>query len=566
MTKTLAAWLTLAIIIIVVALVAGASAFTGDEPRYFYYALAFARHGTFSMSVEEWNALHTGLGYPGTVGNLPAHAVLMPTLFSAFARAGRLAGGRWAVCGAGIAGFVFLYELIRLRLNATVAFAAVAFAAISAPVVAYFTLFVPEVVSLAVISGVWWATQRQRSLAVLICADIAAVLLPFIHLRNLPIAGVLLVLLATQPLPNRSSKQWVIVLSIALLGLAAYYELAVHVYAGNLLGPVNVARPAGVKTVIPILAFQLLAVRHGLFTYAPIWLVAIAGLLVGLIRKQRLAWQAAVLLAAAAVALTGPSAGECPPARFWVAAVPFLTVGLAVWFSTIRNWVQYLVTALVGVLSLANTTMFLWHRDAFIENRMASRTYLWMTTIFSHFNFSYRLPLYFVEQPDERVVLVLLFWVTLLIAALAALTFARRLLLRRVLGAFVFTLSLFALALTLVQHLSARQFEVTEVPSTSVGEVAYVLNFKAPTRVAYILAADPWQEMLSPSYESEHTSLQLSTDGTTFNAISTIVTAPLVVPRTPEKILAARIQMPKAMARLLLPLNAWQVYESTSPF
>jgi len=126
---------------------------------------------------------------------------------------------------------------------------------------------------------------------------------------------------------------------------------------------------------LTVISTQLFDVHHGLVAYAPVWLSGFAGLVIGTIRRARLATQGLVLVGVGLVTAIGVFPGECWPARFWVQFVPMLSVGLCEIWSLCKRPVVKGVTTLLLAWSLVNTVFFILHPNAFLENRQTGTTY-----------------------------------------------------------------------------------------------------------------------------------------------------------------------------------------------
>src|SRR5260221_11665246 len=121
-----------------------------------------------------------------------------------------------------------------------------------------------------------------------------------------------------------------------------------------------------------VIAMQLFNVRHGLFAFAPIWLLGYAGLCVGAAQGRTVAWQGLGLALIAVFTSIGVNPGECWPARFWVLSMPMLAVGLCLWWQAGTGPLLRGITVALAVVTLANTAMFLRAPNAFLENRQTS--------------------------------------------------------------------------------------------------------------------------------------------------------------------------------------------------
>jgi hypothetical protein len=208
-------------------------------------------------------------------------------------------------------------------------------------------------------------------------AAIAALLagaLPWLHLKMLP-AAVALALVAAVRLRGRARAMFFA--AAVLLGIAflAYY-CAIFGVASPLAIYGGVPRDADGSPWRAIVGLALDR-SFGLLPYAPVFLVALAGL--GRLARLR-AWES-LLVAAAVVAPVLPWrmwwGGQCPPARFLVPLVPVLALALAARVALSRTGLARWRWAL-AFLGLATTIgMTLRPAALLLLNRGDRPTRLW---------------------------------------------------------------------------------------------------------------------------------------------------------------------------------------------
>jgi len=137
-----------------------------------------------------------------------------------------------------------------------------------------------------------------------------------------------------------------------------------------------------------------------LFAYAPVWLLGVAGLLVGTVRGSALVRQALVLAAIAAATSVGRDAGESWPARYWIPLIPMFAVGFCAWWDNARRPLPRLVATLLVAFSLVNTVLFFYAPNDFLENRASTKTYQTLFDTFGHLDFGLVLPVVADDQPN----------------------------------------------------------------------------------------------------------------------------------------------------------------------
>jgi len=382
---------------------------TGDEPRYLIYAVSFIRHGVFIMQPSEWSRLsqhvvgHPSAALPtGAGGAFLMNGVYIPMLLSPVAGLLKLWGLRMATLLVGIAGLFCLYQLLRRVAGPLPALASLAAAAFSMPLLPYLHLFYMETFVFALVCWAWLRLQtHRRSLPGDLLTTLVIVSIPFAHLRGAAVAALLFAGLLSIVIRQRLWARAATICLIALISGLAFVLLNLSIY-GAVTGPVNTARPPLPTQWLPVLSMQLFNVRHGLFAYAPLWVLGYAGLWASLgLRgnpKFSIGRQALILATAAALTGVGVNPGECWPARFWVLSVPMLSVGLCVWMERARGIAAATCFVLLLLATLTNTVFFFKVPNAFLENRQTSTTYDALFDRFGLLDANVLLP---VENDDE---------------------------------------------------------------------------------------------------------------------------------------------------------------------
>lgn len=382
---------------------------TGDEPRYLIYAVSFIRHGVFVMQPSEWSLLSLhAVGHPsaalptGAKGAFLLNGVYIPTLLSPIAGLLKLWGLRMATLLVGIGGLFCLYQLLRRVAGPLPALTSLAIAAFSIPLLPYLHLFYMETFVFALVCCAWLRLQTYaRSLSGDLLTTLVIVSIPFAHLRGAVVAALLFAGLLWIVIRRKLWARATMICLLAMISGLAFVLLNLSIY-GAVTGPVNTARPPLPTQWFPVLSMQLFNVHHGLFAYAPVWVLGYAGLwaTLGLRGKPGfpIASQALILATAAALTGVGVNPGECWPARFWVLSVPMLSVGLCVWINRARGITATTCFALLLLATLTNTVFFFKSPNAFLENRQTSMTYDALFSRFGHLDANVLLP---VENDDD---------------------------------------------------------------------------------------------------------------------------------------------------------------------
>lgn len=380
--KSLIGFCSIAIVIAILLLAGSWQDLTGDETRYFMYATSLWRYGRFHMTMDEWAPLYLQVNHRpaaelplGDNPLVPMNGVYLASLLAPVAGLFRLEGVRAVTLLAGLIGLFHLFLLCRRIAPRGAALFAVGMAALTMPLLPYLHLFFMETYLFAAICVAWWRLQsRKRGLAGDLVTAMAILVIPFVHMRGSVTAALLFGLLLWE-LHQRGLRARAVgfgVLGAAMLALLVGLNLAIY---GAVTGPVNTARPPLPQNWFPVLAMQLFNVRHGLFAYAPIWLLGYAGLWVGAIRGPTLMRQAFALAAVAAVTGVGVNPGECWPARFWVQSIPMLALGFCFWWQLANRPVLRALACVLFGFTLVNTVLFVTGANDFLENRQTASTY-----------------------------------------------------------------------------------------------------------------------------------------------------------------------------------------------
>ncbi len=355
---------------------------TGDEPRYLLYATSFVRHGQLVMPLQEWAGVvrhatgSTPNGLPVGGGNqVVMNSVYLPVALSPVAGLLSLRGLRLVTLLVGTAGLFFLFRLCCRVASPRLGLLAAALAAFSVPLLPYLHLFYMETFLFALVCWGWDRLQQpERTLRGDLLTATILILIPFVHMRGAVVAACLFAALLWR---LRTRGSWRRAAGLGLFAASAgmlFVALNLHIY-GAITGPVNTARPPAPWAAFGVLAMQLFNVHHGLLAYAPLWMLGYAGMWASLRGGPPVARQALVLAAVAAVSGVGVNPGECWPARFWVLSVPMLAVGLCFWMSRARGVAARACMAGLLALTLANSILFLWRPNLFLDNRQSSVTW-----------------------------------------------------------------------------------------------------------------------------------------------------------------------------------------------
>jgi hypothetical protein len=473
---TLADRLWLVAIFLVLAgvhLIAGRLPCTGDEVRYAFQGVGLYSNGSFYPEPTVWRhfAAASGCGNGEVLASnqpgRPLQTISPSLVFGAALRLGGLEAARWLNFIVGCVGLALLYFTLKLRFpNRTgaswAAIATVVAMAISIPFVAYLQLIYPEILLFTVVTAALYALIVRNRYATLA----AVVVLPFVHVRALPLAlaffAVMLVQMARDRLPI---AVWLRTCTLYAAGLGIFAATQFWLY-GSFTGSAFPTYTPSVTIALERIGMQFYGVRHGAIAYAPLLLVGLAGLVLGTMRRERLCACSFALFATYFATFMWSSAQESWTARFWVAGLPFLAVGLCYWLYLATSWWEWLPAVPLAALNLGNTITYALNPLWFLESRQASIPYAALF-LWAHVDFGLFLP---VDAdpggiaPYTQPIGALLIYTVVLIALLVAFRRSSAVTTKAALCALTSSVVLLPFALGLARSLPANTYAVVIHP------------------------------------------------------------------------------------------------------
>lgn len=369
----------------VVQVVTAPLVWTGDEPGYSFQGLGLFSNFTFRPSDARWHEFlaRSHLTAPPRAGQQlgePFHS-LAPSLVGgpALATLG-LEPARWLNFLLGLIGIGWLFSILKSafarnddakRAAGLPVYLAIAATAFSLPLLAYFKLLYPEVPLFVSICGAFASLRARASYRTIAWS----VFLPFVYVRALPLsAGFVALALLEQ---YRRGARFGALFSLATLFLAGLALFAVYQVTifGSLNGGVFATYTPSLRLLPERLGMQLFDVRHGLVAYSPIFFIGFAGLILGALRRVPACVDAAVLLACYVLTFIWSTASESWTARFWVAGLPFLAVGLCYWLRSVRGLATSAPAGIFAAVTLTNSILYTISPTWFLGNRRGSLTY-----------------------------------------------------------------------------------------------------------------------------------------------------------------------------------------------
>ena len=308
---------------------------SGDEPHYLVMAQSLWREGDLDLEDnygrEDWREFTPGpvrphYAAPRKDGRpFPAHSVGLPLLLAVPYELARRPGTVVVLALASALAVAFAVALARhLGGRPDVALLAGA----GPPLLFYGFHAYTEGWSAACLALAGWALVAGTGIPAALVAALAAVALPWLHLK-MALAAATIGAFALIRFRGRQRLLFVAVATIGALAFAAHYT--------RIFGSPN---PFAIYGGVPgdmagsparALAGLVLDRTFGLLPWAPVFLVALAGL----VTLARTGAPGRILLALAIAALLPALpwrmwwGGQCPPARFLVPLVPVLAVAAA---------------------------------------------------------------------------------------------------------------------------------------------------------------------------------------------------------------------------------------------
>ncbi len=412
-------WLWLVSIFLVLAgvhLMVGRLPCTGDEARYAYQGVGLYTNHHFNPEPDAWTRFASANGCP-SIGRASSSQTDRPlqTFSTSLAFGSMLLFGleaaRWLNFLVGCAALALLYLLLKQLYpnrnggQSVAGIATICSVALSIPFVEYLKLIYPEMLLFAVATAALYGLLLRRRYV----ATAAAIVLPFLHIRALPLS------IAFVALQNRL-RDW----GLYAVGIAIFAATQLWLF-GSLTGSAFPSYTPSFSIFVQRMGMQLYDVRHGAIAYAPLLLVGFAGLVLGAIRRDRACITAFILFATYFATFMWSSASESWTGRFWVAGLPFLAIGMCSWLSRAQWW-EWLPAAPLATLNLLHAVFFTIYPLWFLESRQSSIQYAALF-LMTHVHIGLFLPV--DTEPGgiaayARPIVGLLFYTALVVALLAA--------------------------------------------------------------------------------------------------------------------------------------------------
>lgn len=407
-------------LVIVIALVLvglmthGTYAGTGDGPHYLAIAHSLAFDGDLDLSnnygsnepLIAGGTLQPGLHIrPGVGGVLrPVHDIGLPLVFLPLVRVAAPAVA-WlepqlpvslmrrlrltpsvmyrhvlslAMIGLTCVLALLLYRAsVHLGSNSRQAFWSAMLVVLSPPLLIFSILFFTELLTALLVFVAFCAIAwcgRERSNLEWVAIGLITGFLLLVHIRNIALAGALGLLAVVTLWRDRRYQTlgiYVVAFALPVVGRTALIH---HMWGTWVTTPIAQPQRFGGTAAFTVGAYRLAAMffdqEYGLLPYAPIFLVALAGL-IWLRHTHRtlvlqICWVAGAYVATLALPMTnaiGWTGGWSPPARFLMPIVPLIALGMA---TGLRRVSRFVIVPLV-VLQIGIDGYF-WQHPKYLWN------------------------------------------------------------------------------------------------------------------------------------------------------------------------------------------------------
>lgn len=311
----------------------------GDEPHYLAMAHSLWTDGDLDLTDEfarqEYAAFFPGRLAPHPSPSTPAgrlyslHSPGLPLVILPGYALGGLRGAQLVLCAVAALSGVLVHRLVRTTMGDSTAAVAWALFTFTPPLPIYALSVYPELPA-ALATAIFLLTARGTpGWGGALAAAAAAGALPWLHSKFLPLGAVGLALTLLRPGRWRVRAVAVAVFAALVGGLLLYFRATYGVASlSAAFGPPDIdlrRLPWGAGAL-------LLDRQFGLFTFSPVWLLALPGL-AGMFRRRTGDALRVLLLAGVPIVVGGTFTtwwgGASPPARFLLPALPALALAAA---------------------------------------------------------------------------------------------------------------------------------------------------------------------------------------------------------------------------------------------
>ncbi len=555
--------------------------FTGDEPRFAYYAVSYSRGKDFNMLLEDWYIYEAKNGIrqvlPQIQNSTPGHSVIVPVIVSVLVDKISYSGIRWSSVFISICGILFLYKaLILLKFKKSVVLITLLLISTTLPLLPYMKLLYSEIwlftlVSLTLLLLANLKNNRNlnslsliNKFIILLVTPLTFSLLPFFHLRLILLCFVLFIIYAFylfKQIKTINKFSLLIPLFCVGISLVVFVNLQISLY-GSVLGSASSPNVFSLNGLVNRTILTLFDVRHGLLTFSPIFIFSFLGLLKGIIKKQIFEILTFIMLLSILIISMWGAASDSFSARFWVASVPILAIGMCNWLSNRKSFLEYIVFVITFVITYVNAFAFVVNPNIFLNNRIYSYTYDRMFDYFPFINVNAILPWdswdvvkpYLYESNLNGLYIFIYLFIVIISCYLSNSTKK----LYRVISYIIFLILIsYVLIYTGVKKIPEQTYSVNY---SKLNEEYFIINFldkNVPGMIRFGKPKDYWP---MPPYPSE-VEIAVSYNGIDYENSEFRRMSPIITFNNPKPVMSMKISGKKELIRYLYDNNKFEIYK-----
>ncbi|MBF0101693.1 MAG: hypothetical protein HQK77_12375 [Desulfobacterales bacterium] len=514
--------------------------FTGDEPRYLHMAYSFIKTFSFDIPYNKWVAFCNDYNLyvipPEEI--VRVHAPFSSILISPFVGIFGPEGGRWSVFIVAIIGFIFLKKLLDDLVSPLSSLLITFFIFTTLPAFSYTNLLYTDIWLMIFFSiAIFLTTRKNISLKNIFWGLTLSLILPFFHIRMALVSFILVMYQISRIFIEYKDRYYRTLICSTLYCLLFFIGFICFEFSwtGSLFGSANAPFKPGFFMFFERLSIQLFTIRHGLFIYNPVLLLALVGLIIGIAKKNNLAQLSSIILLFYTVSFVWGAASESYPARFWVAILPVFGVGISIWIRYLKFFTEKSITAVFVIVAYTNSVLYFFSPNLFLSNRQVSYTYEALYTIFPFLNFSTFIPWdkYFfiilgIDSFFHESRYLLLCWSLITIAILISLLTIVLSIYNplKVIAKFVIYI-IFISVLVISYMVKVPSSEIVAKGTVQEGNTIIDINFTKPIRASVVKLIN--QDVIwSPPYYPKEYLISTSQDGIIFHEIGKVRAAPFI--------------------------------------
>lgn len=557
-------------------------AFTGDETRFTYYTVSFAKVGNFNLKFPEWfnyEIKNNLVPYEPQLQNArPGHSIVVPILLSTIVNYIDFVTLRWSSFVIGIVGILLIGLLLRLlKYSKKVILFVLLIISTTIPVLPYFQIIYSDIWLFTFVSLCLYLlfylvktigvsiTKTQTKIVLFIITPIVFSFLPFLHLRLIGLTFVLLLIYIYNLWKLRlyiTKLNYLSVFIVIIFMTLTFVYTQINIY-GSVFSSASAAFTPSLNNVYDRLIVSLLDYRHGLFTFTPLLYFAFLGLISASLKRSKTEIITLLLISSLLVISIWGSASESLPGRFWVAVIPMLSIGLASWLKNKKSLLEILLFIILMIISYVNSIYYILEPNVFLNNRFYSYTYDKLFEIFPRVNLSVLFPWdtfpkgsFYLENSNYlgRLAGITLFTITL------CLLFIRS----KIKYIKILALTVFIIIVGLIFIYSF----VSKVPNnyyqmeyTSENKNEVEIKFNKHINIAMLRFSEPKYYWAVPPYPEE-LKIEYSSDGLYYNYSQSYRSIPVVWIKNNGYIKSIKISSDGKSLKHLIDSNSLEIYRS----